>query len=239
MIRRWSLFPLISAPMPLQMALDEILFRRMESAGETSLFKNPILRFYFSSEPWITVGYSDPVSQDSQGKICRRMTGGGRVEHGKDVLFSLVARKSDDESFKSVRVSYLKIHEAVKAAFEASGKNPRFYRCDEKLPRGGDCFLFPIATDLGLGGEKIAGGAQKRSSGVLLHQESVKIGKAAPFTFVETLKNAFAGRFGINYEDALLEPGLLKEAKKLAREKYETNSRLGTQTPDTAFAHAH
>lgn len=223
--------------MSFQMALDEILFRRMETTGDSGIFQKPILRFYFSSEPWVTVGYSDPLTGEPSGKICRRMTGGGRVEHGKDVIFSLIARKTDDESFKSVRVSYLKIHEAVKAAFENTGKTPRFYRCDEKLPRGGDCFLFPIATDLGLEGRKIAGGAQKRSSGVLLHQESIQIGKENAFVFMGVLKQTFAARFGTLCEDALLDPGLLRESKKLAREKYENHLQAGAVT-QFSLAHA-
>ncbi len=224
--------------MPFQMALDEILFRGMESSEGSLFYKNPILRFYFSSEPWVTVGYSDPLTKEPSGRICRRITGGGRVEHGSDVVFSLIARKQDDESFKSVRISYLKIHEAVKEAFEASGKEPRFYRCDEKLPRGGDCFLYPIATDLGLEGQKVAGGAQKRSSGVLLHQESVKPGKTDIFIFVEFLKKAFAAQFGIRCEDAPFDPALLKEAKKLARKKYETHLQTSAMKDEVSFAHA-
>ena len=222
-MKSWSLLAAVSAPMPFQMALDEILFRRMEegalSSGERE--SRPLLRFYFSSEPWMTLGYSDsgPNGRAAGVPVCRRITGGGRVEHGKDLIFSLIALKRGDESFKSVRTSYLKIHEAVKEGFARLGKNVRFFRCDEKLARGPDCFLFPIATDLALGNEKIAGGAEKRSSGVLLHEESVKIPKGiSAEELLRALKAGFEARFEIKLEPADWVPEWLEQAAALAKE---------------------
>ncbi|MBI3314256.1 MAG: hypothetical protein HYZ83_08485 [Candidatus Omnitrophica bacterium] len=222
----WLLYPTISAPMPFQMALDEILFRRMENQTESS----PVLRFYFSSEPWVTVGFSHRNgTQKGPGPsvpgFCRRITGGGLVRHGRDLIFSLLAKKSDDESFKSVRISYWKIHEAVKAGLEGVGKLPRFYRCDENLPKGQDCFQFPIATDLAVGEQKAAGGAQKRSAGTLLHQESVQW-KAMPDpeTLIPPLKSGFEKIFKIKLTPSNVDPALLAEAEKLAKEKYFSSS---------------
>ena len=206
----WSLLPTLSAPMPLQMALDEILFH--------SDFEFPILRFYFSSEPWTTIGYSQALPGDH---VCRRITGGGRVNHGDDVLFSLVARKEDDESFKSVRVSYWKIHEAVKSAMELSGIASRFYRCDENLPKGADCFQFPIASDLSWQNQKIAGGAQKRSAGVMLHQESIRLIEGLTgLGFIAKLQKGFEKVFDVAIALQDLDPKLLAEAETLAEEKY-------------------
>lgn len=205
--------------MPFQMALDEVLFRGLI---EKQIEHAPILRFYFSSEPWVTVGYSHPQDQmDKERNQCRRITGGGRVEHGEDVIFSIIGQKEDDESFKSVRVSYWKIHEAVKMAYESLGSQPRFFRCDEKLPRGGDCFVYPIATDLALGDQKIAGGAQKRSSGIFLHQESLKV--PAPMDaemLVTALRQSFEKVFEIKLNSTICELEHLEQAKNLAREKY-------------------
>ena len=151
-------------------------------------------------------------------------------------MFSLIARKQDDESFSQVRLSYLKIHEALKQAFESLGFRPEFYRCDENLPRGKDCFVFPIATDLALDGKKIAGGSQKRSSGVLLHQESVQLRKGLEWeVLMPALIAAFEKRFEVNIRPAQMDPGLLGRAEKLAAEKYgqdwselkETHGRVG------------
>jgi lipoate-protein ligase A len=217
----------MSAPMPFQMALDEVLFR---SLIEKRLPPAPILRFYFSSEPWMTVGYSHPKEQ-AAGPVpmCRRITGGGRVLHGEDLIFSLSGRKEDDDSFGSVRISYWKIHEAVKAGYEALGQMPEFYRCDEKLPRGGDCFTFPIATDLGLDGRKIAGGAQKRSSGVFLHQESLQLTPSLNAeNLAAALRVSFEKVFGVQIENMACEPEQLKEAKDLAKTKYDSQESMVT-----------
>ncbi len=99
----WNLYPSISAPMPFQMAFDELLFRRIQKDGESS---GPFLRFYFSSEPWITLGYSQENNGHKANSIpvCKRITGGGTVFHGKDLVFSITALKSHDESFGSVRI---------------------------------------------------------------------------------------------------------------------------------------
>jgi lipoate-protein ligase A len=93
----WSLLPTISAPMPLQMALDEILFESQKKISQV-----PTLRFYVSSAPWISVGCSfrdsaallksDLVLKNPHLPICRRVTGGGCVLHSKDLIFSLAAR---------------------------------------------------------------------------------------------------------------------------------------------------
>ncbi len=234
----WRLLPQLSAPMPIQMALDEVLFRSAEQDLDVD-FKGPQLRFYFSSEPWITVGYSEePSAVDVRGyRVCRRLTGGGRVFHGRDVIFSIVAGKSDDESFKSVRISYLKIHEALKAGFERLGFKPRFYRCDEPLPAGKECFVFPIATDLALEDKKVAGGSQKRSSGTLLHQESVIVPPGIlPQDLIRAFTAGFEDVFGVRCMDVPLDLDVLKKARSLAVEKYFVERRKKRRTLATVGA---
>ena len=228
MMKVWLLFPAISAPMPFQLALDEILFRRIE-AHRT----DPVLRFYFSSEPWISMGYSSRLPhlnplplKGGEGRVrglsvTRRITGGGRVEHGRDVMFSLVARKADDASFSSVRMSYLKIHEAVKSALEGLGAPARFFRCDEKLPKGDDCFLYPIATDLGVGNRKVAGGGQRRSGQALLHQESIlPIKGTEESALILAIRAGFEKIFMVKLNAANFDPRIFKKAGELAQEKY-------------------
>lgn len=227
MMNSWSVLPTLSAPMPFHMAFDEFLFRSLEQGDE---IPSPLLRFYFSSEPWVTVGYSHQKLQvpgtNAKGarphqphqpleRICRRITGGGRVEHGKDVIFSIVARKEDHDAFKSVRISYLKIHEAVKWAWEKLGYEPRFYRCDERLEKGADCFRFPIATDLAVKGGKVAGGAQRRSAGILLHEESVKLLPGVDAEqLIENIKAGFESVFEMKLQPLDLNPEWLMKAEK-------------------------
>jgi len=102
--------------MPFHMALDEVLFNQKKALEDPT----PILRFYYSSEPWITTGYSfnkpSGYSVDSSEILesnipsCRRLTGGGNVLHGDDLIFSIIAKTSfHKEDFRSLRVCYLKI----------------------------------------------------------------------------------------------------------------------------------
>ena len=248
-MKLWNLLPILSAPMPLQMALDEILFSEIASSPPSAAPRNdviaseakqsPIWRIYFSSEPWISVGYSEKIESlrnDGKAPVCRRITGGGIVHHGRDLIFSIAARKTDDESFKSVRLAYLKIHEGVKAAFEALSLKARFYRCDENLPRGKECFLFPIATDLGVGEKKIAGGAQKRSSGALLHQESIQgIAGLDLFDLATALRESFEKIFEMKLRPMDLDPGLLEKAKELAETKYVISRTREARTRNPVF----
>ncbi|MFA6600663.1 MAG: hypothetical protein WC352_04970 [Candidatus Omnitrophota bacterium] len=205
----WHFLPLISAPMPFQMTVDETLFRSRLEAAEKEILP-PILRFYLASEPWISVGYSGSADAPEGGiPVCRRITGGGRVLHGKDLIFSLVAHKGAHESFREVRASYVAIHTAVKLGLEKAGRKPRFYRCTENLPKGGDCFRFPIPSDLAVDGRKAAGGAQKRSRGILLHQESVQFEGMDRERLREALETAFAEVFGVSLIPQDLDPELI------------------------------
>lgn len=226
----WHLYPALSATMPYQMALDEVFFRGMIDARARGENPFPILRFYYASEPSISVGYSHPVELDSASEslpLIRRITGGGRVEHGRDLMFSVIAAKDADESFSSVRMSYQKIHEALHEAFKALGKEASFYRCDEALPRGGDCFKFPIATDLSLDGKKVAGGAQKRSSGVMLHQESVQLVKGLDAdAIIREFRLALKNKFEIEILEVDMSTDLVIEAGLLAQEKYASGKHV-------------
>jgi len=234
-MKDWHIYPAMSASMPFQMALDDILFQDAIEAHQIGEDLKPLLRFYYASEKSVSLGYAyagwkqwQSHNENTAGilteedlPVCRRTTGGGRVIHGNDLMFTLIAPKSADESFKSVRLSYLKIHEVLKDALELLGCTTRFYRCDEALPKGKDCFVFPIATDLAKGKEKIAGGGQKRSLGIMLHQESIQLkGLPKASEIVEAFKTCFKKRFDADFVDADLCPAWLVRAETLGAEKY-------------------
>jgi len=215
---------MISAPMPLQMALDEFLF-----ASQKKVPQSPSLRFYVSSVPWISAGYSfrdlaalsksGLITKNSQVPVCRRVTGGGCVLHGRDLIFSLVARMSTDpERLGAVQSSYAKIHEGVRIALQGCGLDSKFYSSQDILPKGSDCFDFPVESDLSWKGKKIAGGAQKRSEGILLHHESVLVPPG-----IETkqlMRRVCRGMeqvFGIAVLDAVLDPEVYFQAEKSSK----------------------
>ncbi len=217
----WQLLPMISAPMPLQMALDELLFEAHKKTEQ-----GPTLRFYVSSELWISAGCSfrdlkalsksELILKNPQVPVCRRITGGGCVLHGRDLIFSLTARVlCDSERFASVRASYEKIHEGVRMGLQECGLDPKFYSDRDELPKGNDCFDFPVESDLAWKGNKIAGGAQKRSEGVLLHHESILIPSGVETeTLIQAIQKGLGQVFAAPIEKAELNPELYFEAIK-------------------------
>jgi len=217
----WSLFPTISAPMPLQMALDELLFESQKKQAQA-----PTLRFYVSSASWISVGYSfrdstalsksDLILKNPQVPVCQRVTGGGCVLHGRDLIFSLIVRvQTDPERLSSVQASYAKIHESVRMGLQSCGLDPKFYSSREELPKGNDCFDFPVESDLSWKGKKIAGGAQKRSEGVLLHHESISIPEGVEREeLIRAVRQGLERVFEVSIQNADLDPDLYFQAEK-------------------------
>lgn len=242
---RLSSFSVVSASMPFQMALDQLLFERAVEAHQQKNAQPPeaLLRFYYSSEPWISIGYSHAgwktlnhqgvpeafLEESKRVPLCRRMTGGGRVLHGRDLMFTLIAPKDMHPRYKSVMDSYTQIHEVLQLALKAVGINAGFYQDDKPLPAGKDCFLFPITSDLAVSGKKIAGGGQKRSLGVLLHQESIQLENTSLY---EPLMTEFSARLSASLgcvgQTADWQPELFDAAENLGREKYEILSSYTT-----------
>ena len=191
-----------------QMNLDRELFE--EAVRDPSL--PPLLRIYRVCEPAVTVGCSYPKKRSlflelknlfffwkKKRPLCIRPTGGGWVEHGNDLIYSVIARRNSFPTFGRVRTSYLSFHEAVQEAFLGLKIKTHLFRCDEvdikkagRSRRIGDCFREPVATDVGKGEQKVAGGAQWRRREAFLHQGSIQIPPGVSF---DDLKAVLIGSF--------------------------------------------
>jgi lipoate-protein ligase A len=126
--------------------------------------------------------------------------------------------QSDLARFGSVRTSYSKIHESVKIGLQECGLDPKFYSSKDVLPKGNDCFDFPVESDLSRNGKKIAGGAQKRSEGVLLHHESILIPPdVQEGDLIAGIKQGLEAVFGLSIQKADLDPGIYFQAEKLIK----------------------
>lgn len=218
------LLPDLTGPMDYQMALDELLLESFQAAVRQNQNPAPMVRFFDTCESWKTFGYTQPkpVETTSMQKICRRITGGGWVHHGNDVVFSLVAHRSQDPSFASVLESYGKIHHALRSGFESLRIHTDLYPEETGLARNVECFTSPIQSDLKRGTKKIAGGAQKRSRGSFLHQESIQIADIPlkRTQIKEACLQGFKMIYGWNFQHAQLHPHLLREAERLRVRKY-------------------
>jgi lipoate-protein ligase A len=149
------------------MALDEALLDSTE---------RPVLRLYRWDGPWISFGYfgrNDSIAKLHPGRPrVRRWTGGGIVEHGNDLTYSLIVPASHPFALIPASTSYRMVHEAIGPAF-----GPRTQLAPApKTPSAPDshCFAAPASGDLLEGDAKIAGAAQRRTKAGLLHQGSIR-----------------------------------------------------------------
>lgn len=145
-----------------------------------------VLRHYGWSEPAITFGYTQKLEEvrttvDPDVILCRRLTGGGIVDHRNDWTYALVINTEMPIAATPAIDIYAKIHRAIQATLAAqeieSHLAPCPKTCGEPAPmiEGPDqCFVQPVANDvLNQAGNKIAGAAMKRTRAGLLIQGSI------------------------------------------------------------------
>lgn len=135
----------------------------------------PVLRIYGFEKMSVTYGYSQMPEIEVEYEQVARLTGGGRVYHGEDLTYSVIARRKDHPEFNSVKESYLVFHEILQSAFSDLGIPAELHDREVWRVQDGACFVAPIHNDLLWQGKKIAGAAQKRSAGFFLHQGSVSL----------------------------------------------------------------
>ncbi len=159
------------------MALDRTLFEGIR-AGTTP----PTQRLYGWSPPAITLGYFQPAEMIDAAAcsrrgvaVVRRPTGGGAVFHYGDLTGCLVA--PGELLPRGIRESYRVLSEAHAGALSAHGIKAAAGSGSAPLPRrlrpGYDCFARLTECDVGVAGVKIAGSAQRRKDGGLLHHTSI------------------------------------------------------------------
>ena len=150
------------------MALDEMLMRRGE----------PALRFYRWSRPCVTTGYFEDIRRVARRfgrsgpelSVIRRITGGGSVQHGDDLTFSLVLRVGSPFFSSDVKSSYLKINEAVRIGLRDDYPRLDYADCKTVPSQSARqkervCFESPSCYDLLLNGKKVLGASQRRTYG--------------------------------------------------------------------------
>lgn len=188
---------------PEQMALDEAL---LESA------EGPVLRIYRWDGPAVSFGYSQSLAE--VGKIhpstpaVRRWTGGGMVEHGRDLTFSLVVPGHEPLAKLRPVETYRLIHESLAGLLSGV----RLVGAGETTT-GAACFTAPALHDVASAdGRKLCGGAQRRTRRGFLHQGSL-LGSAPPTVHLAAV---FAERVENRPESARLEA----RTQELCAEKY-------------------
>ncbi len=155
------------------MALDEALLGWTLASGAAAI------RLYHWDHPACTFGYFDRSGHrddfTAPGPV-RRFTGGGLVEHGEDLTFALTLPAPGDLARADTARRYRTIHEALAHALIDAGVSTSPVQPDLGASPG-PCFQNPVPWDLidPISGRKLAGGAQRRSRGAVLHQGSVRL----------------------------------------------------------------
>lgn len=200
---------------PLNMAIDEVLLR---------VAAMPLLRIYRWARPAISLGYFDKLADlgaAARGReAVRRWTGGGVVEHGTDVTYTIVAPAGHELARMPARDSYERIHACVAAVLRAGGVATSLAPVTAAKVSPG-CFENAAEADVLAAGRKVAGAAQRRTRWGLLHQGSVQ-GVPLSADFARRLASAFA----CEIVPRPLSPRDLADAASLAAEKYATEAWL-------------
>jgi lipoate-protein ligase A len=192
------------------MAVDETL---LESASA------PTLRFYRWRRPSLSFGYfgsfADVAAEEPRREIVRRWTGGGIVLHGSDLTYSIILPRAEAPGSLSVRAVYTQVHEAIR---QVLSKQSHVVLATTNAAKISDaCFANPVIADLLADGRKIAGAAQRRTRGGLLHQGSIQY-EALPDGF----QDAFAAMLCPHFSRRRLSPELIKRAEAISEQKYGT-----------------
>lgn len=172
----------------LNMAIDEAMLICQAEPGAV-----PTIRFYRWSYPCVSIGrFQKPLTLtlspkgrgegegDNNLPIVKRPTGGGAVLHDEyGFTYSIIYREDSGAVAKGVSNSYREIHTGIAAALNALGLEARLSTEEESRQSavlGGTCFACPVRYDVVSGGKKVAGAAQRRRFGAILHQGEVSLG---------------------------------------------------------------
>ncbi len=112
----------------------------------------------------------------------------------------------------------------LKIALQACGLDPKFYS-GAALPKGSDCFDFPVESDLSWKGKKIAGGAAKNVPKVccfITSRSSIPPGTGREGPIRKSGKG-IEQVFGVSIENAAMDPGFYFEAARNPKEELKDN----------------
>jgi lipoate-protein ligase A len=196
------------------MAIDESLLRHAQA---------PVLRIYGWEQPCVSIGYFQKASVVAAGtSFVRRYTGGGLVEHGRDLTYTLVLPADHPLTAAGTLPSYRAIHEAVASTLRAAGVDCQLATAQPRTDHA-SCFLKPVPADvLDSKGAKLAGAAQRRTKQGCLHQGSILLSSQIPPQLPKILPDHLARALQTSW--ALTERTRQEEelAEKLFRDRYST-----------------
>ena len=199
------------------MAVDEALLREV---------REPVLRIYAWNVPAVSLGYFQPAALVGDRPFVRRYTGGGLVDHARDVTYTLVLPRAHPWMELSAPESYRHVHRGVQAALAACGIASDLTAEENAHAVESDaCFAKPVRFDIVAAERKLSGAAQRRTREGLLHQGSILLPDPAQNA---DLRSAFVQAFAVRLELAMSPGDLTVEetarAADLERDRYATEA---------------
>jgi lipoate-protein ligase A len=170
----WRLLQTGNNTAAMNMAIDEAL---MLQQREDFL---PTFRFYGWTRPSFSFGYFQKIAEEVDLPKCRgrgidlvrRPTGGGTVIHGWDLTYSVAVPLDNPLIPKDTLGSYRLISECIIEGLRQLGIKAEHYseRANGDAMLRNICLTNPTKYDVLINGKKVAGAAQRRKQGVMLHQ---------------------------------------------------------------------
>jgi lipoate-protein ligase A len=220
----------------MNMAIDEVLWQTATA---------PQLRLYQWDHPALSFGYfgryADVAQYADERELVRRCTGGGIVFHGSDLTYALIIPSGQHVHESSPMAIYTAVHEAIQDALRAvgivatlverdtcrvdAGLSPPSHRDGLQL-RGANaiehnvknsCFANPVAADVLVHHQKVAGAAQRRSRRGLLQQGSIQNVRLS-----ESFREHFTRALCASPVECAIASASLYQAEQLAETKYTT-----------------
>ena len=220
------------------MAIDAVL---LDSVPEKSV----VFRHYGWTEPAITFGYTQRIKAvktvvPKDIKLCRRLTGGGIVDHRNDWTYALLLHPQTKTAQLQATKLYAEVHRCIQQALADQSVKTQLAPCPracgqspEPPSEPSQCFVLPTANDvIDANSKKIAGAAMKRTRKGLLIQGSIDR-STLPETFdyeyfARALPDKFSGAFSLNLTEGfknLPNQQLTQQERKRFEDIYWTNKR--------------
>lgn len=143
------------------------------------------------------------------------------MEHGDDLTFSLMVPRGVTVRQYSPAHFYKILHHSLAGAISRFAKMEIIIAGDREILTGPSCFSAPARDDLMWQGNKILGGAQRRSEGALLYQGSLQgCGEITGGMKGVLLHEHLANALGNNVRESILSQSMKQEALELAHHRY-------------------
>ncbi len=178
---RWTLISdPVGRPGADNMSIDNALLRSAQGGGGGG-GGDAFLRLYRWDPPCLSFGRNEPATtrydidqiRALRLDAVRRPTGGRAVWHEDELTYAVAA---PNETFGSLRESYVAIHEMLVAALERLGVQAALAdRRSGRAPRpsAGACFASPVGGEVVVAERKLLGSAQVRAGKAFLQHGSV------------------------------------------------------------------